>query len=238
VNANRRVLISGGGISGLTLAYWLQNRGFSPTIVEKRSGLDERGYMIDFYGSGFDVAEKMGLIEALRAKSDQYPISRLVFVDSLSRPRAALDVNKFRDLLHHRYFPLMRGDLESTLYNVLPRQLPIRFGAAIHTLEKQPDGVLVSLSDGTTELYDLVIGADGIHSNVRQLCWGEEKRFNHFLGFYVACSVIENFLGSSDTFLGHLEPNLQTAVYSIGNNKLATFFAFRSEKLQIHNREE
>ena len=72
--ANKNILISGAGISGLTLAYWLHKRGFSPAIVEKRADLRERGYMIDFYGSGFDVAEKMNELEQLQEKSDQYPL--------------------------------------------------------------------------------------------------------------------------------------------------------------------
>jgi 2-polyprenyl-6-methoxyphenol hydroxylase-like FAD-dependent oxidoreductase len=97
--------------------------------------------------------------------------------------------------------------------------------------------VNVELSNGSREAYDLVFGADGIHSNVRRLAWGNESQFNRFLGFYVACSVIENFTGTSHTFLGHLEPNVQTSIYSIGGNRLATFFAFRSERLKIHGRE-
>jgi 2-polyprenyl-6-methoxyphenol hydroxylase-like FAD-dependent oxidoreductase len=82
-----------------------------------------------------------------------------------------------------------------------------------------------------------VIGADGIHSNVRSLVWGDESQFNRFLGLYVACSVIEDFLDQQDTFLGHFEPNVQATVYSIGQKRLATFFAFRAEKMNVHSRE-
>ena len=89
---NKNILISGAGISGLTLAYWLQHSGFSPTIIEKRPNLDQRGYMIDFYSSGFDVAEKMNLLDVLQAKSSQYPVTKLTFVDRQGKPRATLDV--------------------------------------------------------------------------------------------------------------------------------------------------
>jgi 2-polyprenyl-6-methoxyphenol hydroxylase-like FAD-dependent oxidoreductase len=234
---NKNILISGAGISGLTLAYWLQHWGSSPTIIEKRPNLDQRGYMIDFYGSGFDVAEKMNLINALQAKSSQYPITELTFVDRHGKPRATLDVEKFRDVLNHRYFPLMRGDLETAIYESVKGHVPIHFETSIDKLENLPDCVAVELSDGRREMYDLVIGADGIHSNVRRLVWGDENQFNHFLGFYVACSVIEDFLSTSTTFLGHLEPNVQATLYSIGQKRLATFFAFRSEKLNVHGRE-
>ncbi|HSB03378.1 MAG TPA: FAD-dependent monooxygenase [Anaerolineales bacterium] len=235
--SNRNVLISGAGISGLTLAYWLEQWGFSPTLIEKRPNLDQRGYMIDFYGSGFDVAEKMNLVKALAVKSSQYPIKKLTFVDQQGKPRATLDMEKFRDLLDHRYFPLMRGDLETVLYESVKERVPVRFGTTIDRLETLTDSVAVEFSDGSRGEYDLVIGADGIHSNVRRLVWGEESQFNHFLGFYVACSVVKDFLDSPYTFLGHFEPNVQTTVYSIGEKRLATLFAFRSPKLNVHGRE-
>jgi len=237
MTANRNILISGAGISGLTLAYWLQKWGFSPTIIEKRPDLSARGYMIDFYGSGFDVADKMGLVETLQAQSAQYNLKALSFVDAQGKPRATLDMEKFKDLLHHRYVPLMRGDLETAIYESVKATVPIRFGESISALHIQPNGVGVDFSDGASETYDLVIGADGIHSNVRALLWGDESQFNHFLGFYVACSVIENFFDRPDVLFGHFEPNIQATIYSIGENKLATFFAFRSELLNLHGRQ-
>jgi 2-polyprenyl-6-methoxyphenol hydroxylase-like FAD-dependent oxidoreductase len=234
---NKNILISGAGIAGLTLAYWLQKRGFSPTIIEKRPDLNDRGYMIDFYGSGFDVADKMGLVEALQEKSDQYKMENISFVDNQGKARATLSIEQFKQVMNHRYFPLMRGDLGSTLYDSVKDNIPVRFGTSIRVLQEQPNGITAELSDGTSETYDLVIGADGIHSNVRKLLWGSESLFNHFLGFYVVCGVIENIFDQPIVCFGHFEPNTQTTVYSIGDNKLATFFAFRSGLLNIHGRE-
>ncbi len=234
---NRNILISGAGISGLTLAYWLKKRGFSPVLIEKRPDLHDRGYMIDFYGSGYDVAEKMGLLEQLQEKSAQYPVSKLAFVDRNGKQRATLDVEKFRQLLDHRYFPLMRGDLETVIYESVKDSVPISFNTSIANLNMRPDAVEVEFTDGKRGMYDLVVGAGGIHSNVRRLLWGDESQFRKFLGFYVACSVIDNFLGVQDSFYGHFEPNAQTTVYSIGNNKLAVFFAFKSEELNARGRQ-
>lgn len=236
MNGNKNVLISGAGISGLTIAYWLQHFGFSPTIIEKRPNLDQRGYMIDFYSSGFDVAEKMNLLSVLQEKSRQYPVTKLTFVDKQGKPRATLDVEKFRRMLQYRYLPLMRGDLETAIYESVKDRVPVRFGTSIDRLENLPDGVAVTFSDGMCETYDLVIGADGIHSNVRRLAWGDESQFDRFLGFYVVWGVIEDFLGTSNAFIGHFEPNVQATVYSIGRKQLAVFFAFRSEKLNVHGR--
>jgi 2-polyprenyl-6-methoxyphenol hydroxylase-like FAD-dependent oxidoreductase len=235
--ANRNILISGAGITGLTLAFWLQKWGFSPTIVEKRSKLDERGYLIDFYGSGYDVSEKMKILDTLRARTDRYHFKKVSFVDSQGVERAALDVAKFRALLHERYFSVMRGDLEAVIHAAVEKNVPIRLGTSIKNLTSLPDCVSVDFSDGTCQNFDLVIGADGVHSNVRSILWGDEAQFSRFLGFYIACSVIDNFFEKPDIVIGHFEPNLQTTVYAIGENKLATFFAFRSSPLAVHTRE-
>ena len=235
---NKNILISGAGISGLTLAYWLQKWGFIPTIIEKRPDLNDRGYMIDFYGSGFDVADKMGLIETLQAKSDQYQMTDVSFVDSQGKAHASINMEKFKKLLGRRYFPLMRGDLETSIYDTVKDTVSVHFRTTITAVRNQLDGVTIEFSNGKSETYDLVIGADGIHSGVRELLWGEESQFSHFLGFYVACSVINNFFDDPKACYGHFEPNVQTTVYSIGGNKLANFFAFRSEPLNVHNRQE
>jgi len=200
---NKNILISGAGISGLTLAYWLRHWGFSPTIIEKRPNLNDRGYMIDFYGSGFDVADKMELVDILQAKSDRYQIKEVSFVDSHNQPRAEINMIKFRNLLNHRYFPLMRGDLETGIFEKVKDFVPIHFDTTITSLKNRMDDVTVELSNGKSETYDLVIGADGIHSGVRELIWGDESQFNHFLGFYVACSVIDNFFDDPHVCYGH-----------------------------------
>jgi 2-polyprenyl-6-methoxyphenol hydroxylase-like FAD-dependent oxidoreductase len=228
MSAGKSILISGCGIAGLTLAFWLERRGFNPEIVEKRSDLADEGYMIDFYGSGFDVAERMGILEHLRQR--HYPVPRMDFVDRRGRVRASFAIERFRKLLGFRHFNFMRGDLEAVLYEHAHRVVPIRFGTVITGLESRHGEVEAAFSDGTRGSYGLVIGADGVHSGVRDLVWGPESAFERFLGYYIACGVIENFLGRTDAFTARQEPGKQAAVYSIRGNKLATFFIFKSEK--------
>jgi 2-polyprenyl-6-methoxyphenol hydroxylase-like FAD-dependent oxidoreductase len=224
---NKNVIISGAGIAGLTLAYWLDQYGFSPTVIEKRTDLTEEGYMIDFLGPGFDVAEKMGLMEPLRAKS--YAINQTILVDQQGHKKAALDVERMRKLLDNRFINLTRGDLETVLHENVCESVPVRFQTQIQQIVNQPDRVQVTFSNGDTQEADLIIGADGIHSHVRALCWGEAGQFEHFLGYYIACAVIENFLQRKDTFISYLAPKTHAAVYAIRDNRLATFFAVKSE---------
>jgi 2-polyprenyl-6-methoxyphenol hydroxylase-like FAD-dependent oxidoreductase len=230
-----KVLISGAGIAGLTLAYWLEKYGFSPSLVEKRADLSDEGYMIDFLGPGFDVAEKMGLIEPLRER--YYPIKQLIMVDEHGKQRAAMDIECMRKLVNDRYFSLMRGDLESVIYESVREKVPVQFGTQIDRIEDRGDHVRATLSNGEETDADLVIGADGIHSHVRRLCWGDERQFERFLGYYIACAIIENFGKENAAYSAYLEPHTQAAVYSLRGDRLATFFAFKSERREVKSRQ-
>jgi len=126
---NTNILISGAGIAGLTLAYWLQKFKFNPTLIEKRHDLQDEGFMIDFYGSGFDVAEKMGILNRLQTK--HYRVSDLKFVNSQGKIQATLSIEKFRRMLEFRHFNFMRGDLEAVLYETIKNTVPIQFNTSI-----------------------------------------------------------------------------------------------------------
>lgn len=225
---SENILISGCGIAGLTLAFWLAQRGFSPEIVEKRTDLTDEGYMIDFYGSGFDVAERMGLIERLRQR--HYPVAALEFVGPTGRIRSSFPIERFRKMLGNRHFNFMRGDLEAVLYEHTRRAAPVRFGTVITGLSPGQDSVEATFSDGTRGRYGAVIGADGFHSGVREIGWARPASPERFLGYYVCCGVIDDFLGSTGSFIARQEPGRQAAVYPIRGGKLAVFFIFESAK--------
>jgi len=236
MQARPTVLILGCGIAGPTLAYWLTQIGYQVTIVEKSPDLRTQGYMIDFYGSGFDVAEKMGIIERLRAR--HYPMSRLDFVDEQGRTRASLNIEKFRQLLKGRHFNFMRGDLAQVLYDTIKDSVAVRFGLSVAGLEQRPDGVDVTFTDQSQQTFDLVVGADGMHSTIRKLVWGDESDFARYLGYYVACSIIDDRMGAAPIFQSHVAPGQQAAVYSIRGSRLATFFVWKSPPLHDLGRQE
>ena len=180
-----RILISGGGIAGLTLAIELKRRGFEPVVVEREPGLRREGYMMDFLGSGWDVASRMGLTERLRAI--RYPIEIGEFIDASGTAYASFPVDRVRQALDNKYVYLRRPDLERILAERAHEVgVEIRYGQSIATLDDRSDAICARFEGGADEVFSLVIGADGVHSRVRELIFGPERQFARFLGLYVA----------------------------------------------------
>lgn len=227
-----RVLICGAGISGLTLAWRLFRFGHAPTIVERAAGLRGGGYMIDFFGSGFDAAAKLGLLSELQ--QIHYPIARLAFLDRAGKLRFSLPYTVLRKrLFDDRHFNFLRGDLERVLYSQIEGRVPLRFGNTIEAVRQTTDHVIATLSDGSSEEYDLLVGADGVHSRVRSLVFGEESRFSRFLGFHTAAFILDEVPASvhdTDAFDTLTVPNRQAAIYPIRGGRLATFFVHRADR--------
>ena len=181
----RRILISGGGIAGLTLAIELKRRGLEPHVVEREPDLRREGYMMDFFGTGWDVARRMGLLERLRAV--RYPIDNLEFVDGSGAPYVHVPIGRLRRALDDEYVYLRRQDLERILAErARETGVTVRYGTSLAAIEDKGEAVHARFNDGRSEDFALVVGADGVHSRVRELAFGEERRFARFLGLYVA----------------------------------------------------
>jgi 2-polyprenyl-6-methoxyphenol hydroxylase-like FAD-dependent oxidoreductase len=225
------VLVSGAGIAGLTLAFWLQRSGYELTVVEKSPSLRDEGYMIDFFGSGYDVSEKMGLLSDL--EKIHHPISRLVFVDATGRERFSIDYAAFRRLLGGRHFNFMRGDLERLLHSKIKDRLRLRFGTRVESFRQEAGQVHVTFSDGTTGLFDLLVGADGVHSQIRNSAFGGEDHFSRFLGYYTAAFILgepPSSFSAADAFHTLTEPGRQVGIYPIRGGRLATFFVYKAHR--------
>ncbi len=230
---NENILISGAGIAGLALAFWLKKYGFKPVIVEKAPSLREGGYMIDFWGVGFDVAEKMGLLPAL--EKEHYNIPELVFVDKNNNRIGSLNVYKLRKLINFRHFNLLRGELAKAIYQGIKNDIEFIWDTSIYSIVQEPDTLHISFKNDLQRKFDLLIGADGLHSNIRKLVFGREENFEKYLGYYTSSFTIENYLNKRDTFYSYSVPDKQIGIYSISENKLATFFIFRQKEKIFYN---
>jgi 2-polyprenyl-6-methoxyphenol hydroxylase-like FAD-dependent oxidoreductase len=128
-----RILISGAGIAGLTLSFWLKRSGHDLIVVEKSPSLRDEGYMIDFFGSGYDVSEKMHVLSDL--EKIHYPIARLAFVDASGHDKFSIAYPSFRKLFDGRHFNFMRGDLERLLYTKIQDHLNLQFGMTVESVQ-------------------------------------------------------------------------------------------------------
>jgi 2-polyprenyl-6-methoxyphenol hydroxylase-like FAD-dependent oxidoreductase len=223
----RHVLISGAGIAGLTLAVLLKARGYEPLVVERDASVRTEGYMMDFFGSGWDVAERMGLTEELN--DIRYPIERLEFVDRDGAPYISVPIKRVREVFNGRYVYLRRSDLERMLYRrAIGAGVEIRFGTTVRSLNLTGGAVEAQLSSGATGRFDLVFGADGVHSRIRALVFGEEDAFTFYLGGYVAAfHMAETQLELDDAFMLHEETDRIAGFYPLGGGAVDATFLFR-----------
>ncbi|WP_396931066.1 FAD-dependent monooxygenase [Mycolicibacterium sp.] len=185
-----KVAICGAGMAGLALANRIRAMGAEAVLLERAPAPRTQGYMIDFFGPGFDAAEAMGLVPAIDEIA--YPVDEVRLVDERGRRRAGLPYRQFAAAVGGRLRSVMRPDLEQVLRNSLDDGVDIRFGCAVVGFDDHGDGVTVHLEDGTSLEADLLVGADGIHSTVRRLAFGDEAKFLRYLGFHTAAFVFDD----------------------------------------------
>ncbi len=192
---NKKILISGASIAGPVLAYWLHRYGFQVTVVEKAGAVRKRRLPHRHPGHRDRRREAHGRVVAHRSRAHrltQNHVRRWRRRASGSiRPEALTGGKEGRDL------ELPRGELTTVLYDAVRDDVEFRFGDSITTLNEHGGGVDVHFQSGLQRPFDLVIGADGLHSNTRRLAFGPEAQYHRYLGYCFAGFTIPNTLGLS-----------------------------------------
>ncbi|MFZ3306793.1 MAG: FAD-dependent monooxygenase [Mycobacterium sp.] len=221
-----KVVICGAGIAGLTLANRLAELGGEVVLLERSAGPRSQGYMIDFFGPGYDAAEAMGLLPAI--KNVAYPIEEASLVDERGRRRAGVRPSQFAD---GPLLDVMRPDLEQVLREALPPSVDLRFSTSLVAVTDDGDAVRVTLDDGAELDADLVVGANGLHSTVRRLAFGEESQFLRYLGFHTAAFTFHD-AETHSAVLGRFcltdTVNRQMALYALRDDCVAVFAVHRT----------
>lgn len=190
----RNVLISGAGVAGATLAYWLRAKGFTVTVVERSPGPRLGGQAVDIRGVALEVMTRMGLREQMRAaRTTMHGMSmmdgsgnELFRSEEYAMSSGRLDSDDVE---------LLREDLTAMLHKATADGVEYVFGDSITELRQNEHDVRVEFEHGGFRTFDLVIGADGMHSTVRRLAFGPEERFVTHLGQYLAIFPMPNVLG-------------------------------------------
>jgi len=228
----RTVLIAGAGIAGPALAFWLKAAGFEPTLVERADGLRRGGYVIDFWGLGYDIAERMGLITEINRLG--YRVRETRIVDDAGRRIAGFGTRVFSELTGGRYVTLQRSDLSRLLFEKASGGVDTIFGDEIVALDELPDAVRVELKRAGERRFDLVIGADGLHSSVRALAFGPQSRFEKKLGYVVAAFEIGGFRPRDENvYLIHGQPGRMVGRFALRHDRTLFLLVFAAQDAQL-----
>ncbi|MBB5917589.1 2-polyprenyl-6-methoxyphenol hydroxylase-like FAD-dependent oxidoreductase [Nocardia transvalensis] len=233
---NKNVLISGASIAGPALAFWLRRYGFTPTVVERSPALREGGQAIDVLGTATEVVRRMGLLERVHELSTGKRGTS--YVDAAGAVRASISSEVFNGVGAGGDTEIQRGDLARVLYEATRDDVEYLFGDSISELSEGEDGVRVVFEHGEPRTFDLVIGADGVHSRTRALAFGPESQFVKHMGYYIAIYTVPNFLGLDHWELDHNVPGKIAGCYSARENTEAkAIFAWASDPIEYDHRD-
>ncbi|AQA10750.1 FAD-dependent monooxygenase [Streptomyces malaysiensis subsp. malaysiensis] len=223
--AKRKVLISGASISGPALAYWLSRSGCAVTVVEKARTLRDGGYPIDIRGTAIEVVRRMGILPRLRdAHIDS---RRCTFLNADGSELASVRPHIVAGSVEGQDLEVRRGDLATALYGKVRDDVEFLFGDSVDTLDQSGPAVDVTFHSGRRRTFDLVIGADGMHSATRESLFGPEERFHRYLGYCFAIFTMPNTFGLSRELMLWNAPGKAAALYAVGDHdELHAFLNF------------
>jgi 2-polyprenyl-6-methoxyphenol hydroxylase-like FAD-dependent oxidoreductase len=213
---SHKVLISGASIAGPTLAFWLNRYGYAVTVVEKADTLRSGGYPIDVRGTALDVVQRMGILS--RLQDAHIDLRRLTFLDEDGSEVVSLNPHAVTGGVAGRDLEVRRGDLTDALYTAVRDDVEFLFNDSIDTLDQSGHGVDVTFRGGGRRTFDMVFGADGVHSRTRELLFGPEEQFHRHLGYCFAVFTMRNtFRLSRETVMWNT-PGRAAALYAAGDN--------------------
>lgn len=224
----RSVLISGAGIAGPALAFWLRAAGFEPTLIEKAPALRTGGYVIDFWGLGYDIAERMGLAGEINRIG--YHIREMRIVDDAGRRVAGFGLATLNALTGGRFVTLSRSDLSRLLFEKIKGETEVIFGDEVVGIEDRTDHVEVQFDHAGRRRFDLVIGADGLHSGVRRLVFGPQGRLERRLGYIAAAFEVGGYRPrDDDVYVTYSKPGRMIGRVTLHDDRTLFLFVFAAD---------
>ena len=207
----KHVLISGASVAGPALAFWLHHHGMRATVVERAETVRPGGLAVDFRGTAMRVLDQMGILDELRAHATHSGDATIV--DEDGTPVATMPGEIFAGDLE-----VLKTDLTRVLYDLTKNDTDYVFGDSIAALTQDETGVHVEFEHGAPRTFDLVVGADGLHSRVRTLAFGPKEHFTDPMGYAFATFSTSNFLNLDHSGLSHVAGDRSVNVFASKNN--------------------
>jgi 2-polyprenyl-6-methoxyphenol hydroxylase-like FAD-dependent oxidoreductase len=227
-----KIAINGSGVAGPTLAYWLVQSGHEVLLVEESPQLRRGGYIIDFWGVGYDIAEKMGLIARIRELG--YQVQEVRLVDRDGRKSGGFSTDVFSRMTDGRFTSLRRSDLAATIYDAIDGKVEVIFGDSIAVVEDKGESLQIGFDHAAPRRVDLLIGADGFHSRIRRLTFGPQELFEAFLGYHVAAFEVDGYQPRDElVYVSHGVPGRQVSRFSLRGDRTLFLFVFRDEYMTV-----
>ncbi|GAA5162125.1 FAD-dependent monooxygenase [Pseudonocardia eucalypti] len=230
------VLVCGASVAGPALAYWLCRYGYEVTVVEQtpqlRRGLG--GHAVDLFGPAVEVTEWMGVLPqvlAARTRTD------LLAFERPGKPPIEVDFAELAAGISDRHVEIMRGELAAILHEATQDRARYLFGDSITAIDDHDEDIEVTFEHAPPERFDLVIGADGLHSNVRRLAFGDESAFRHYLGGYFSVFTLPTYSGPTDRMRIYTTPGKMAALHTVwqtGQARAGFFFRRATEFAYDH----
>ena len=231
----RSVLISGAGVAGPTLAHWLARHGFRPTVVERSRDLRSSGNPVDVRGPALPVAEAMGVLPRLRDAATRTTAIRLLGPSGREVTRVRMPVGPGRT--DGREVEVPRGDLAAVLYEAARDEAEFLFGDTVTSLLQDGHGVDVEFENAAPRRFDLVVGADGLHSTVRRLAFGPESGFVRPTGLLVATMPLDGPVDHPHEVVVLNAPGRMVSVHPSRGHALAAFVFRRPDITSFDHRD-
>lgn len=234
--SDSKVLVTGASIAGPALAHWLTRRGAEVTVVEQAPGLRPGGQAVDARGVAKEVIRRMGLDAAVRAACTRTAGAHVVDADGkiLETFRADDDGGDG----HIAEIEILRGDLSQVLYDDTRDHVEYLFGDRIAELAQDADGVEVTFAGGDRRRFDLVVGADGLHSSLRAMVFGPREQYVRHLRLVLAFYTVPNEFGLDGWMLDYHEAGRSAGLRPVGDpSRAIAMLSFPTPDFEIDHRD-
>ncbi|MDB5155817.1 MAG: FAD-binding monooxygenase [Mucilaginibacter sp.] len=227
LNKNKKILVSGASIAGLSTAYWMNKLGYRVTVVEIANQPRTAGAAVDIKETAVDDVKRMGIFEQLKA--NRLNVEMIAFKNADDTTAGSISLKNESNELPDDEIEIERDKFMGIVYGGLKNDVEFMFNNSITALNETEDHIQAIFKNGAQRAFDLVIGCDGLHSGVRKIWFGHETEYTHFLEAYFSLTIVNKLLVKQKTMHLYGEPN-KAIMLNAYKNKTDIIFCFNSEK--------